>query len=113
MPNNRKGRPTEGLFEIELDKKRLMKFDFNTLADAETMTGTNLLAGLSNPSAGEIRAILWASLLHEDPALQLRDVGSMMTFDKLEYITERVTAGLTASLPDSGDDGPLEGQAGS
>jgi len=68
--------------ELDLDKKRKLTFDFNALCTIERVVGKNALFDMSlwqRPSAAELRAILWAGLLTDDPTLTLEDTGKLLS----------------------------------
>lgn len=68
--------------ELDLDKKRKLTFDFNALCTIEKVVGKNALFDMSlwmKPTAGELRAILWAGLLSDDPNLTLEDTGKLLS----------------------------------
>lgn len=98
-------RPTAPVFEIELDKTRHLKFDFNALALAEKETGKNLLQGASwlDMSASDIRAFLWAGLLWEDSALTLEDVGSLIHPGNAGEVGKSLENAFLKAFPKSGN----------
>jgi hypothetical protein len=82
-------RPTVPIVEIELDKVRHLRMDFNALAQAEEVTGKSFLNGIAwqGMTVKDYRALIWACLLHEDPELTLEAVGSMVHVGNVEYVT--------------------------
>jgi hypothetical protein len=94
-------RPTAPTVEIELDKKRHLKIDFNAFALAEKETGKNFFSGIdwTSLSANEARALLWAALVWEDPSLTPEAVGSMLFGDNLSSIIEKITEAFEKSFP--------------
>lgn len=107
-------RPTIPVVEIELDKIRHLRLDFNALARAEEATGKSLLNGIAwqNMTVKDYRALVWACLLHEDPELTLEDVGSLIHVGNVEYVTSCLTQLWAASNPKEEADRPLaEGKA--
>src|SRR5712691_2556900 len=68
-----------GTVSIELDKLRLIKLSHNAIIDAEKVLGISLF-GSSPLEKGftAIRAILWAGLRQEDPALTLERTGELL-----------------------------------
>lgn len=87
--------------KIELDKERYLKFNFNTLVDLEERFGSliEMEKALANPSMKDIRFILYTTLKDDDDTLTERKVGDIINLDKLGYITEKLTEGLSDSLP--------------
>nr|BDD45775.1 hypothetical protein 4 [bacterium]BDD47214.1 hypothetical protein 7 [bacterium] len=90
-----------GYVEIELDKTRQLKFDFNALAEMEDvlqkpitqMNGENI--GLK-----ELRALLYAGLKHEEPGLTLDKAGQLIALDRVEKITEKVMEAFSLAFGD-------------
>ena len=82
--------PTRRLVPIDLDKRRHLLFDFNTLALLESLTGRNMLGenAWDNLTAADIRAFLYAGLLHEDPNLKLEQVGSFIHVGSVKQVAE-------------------------
>jgi hypothetical protein len=75
---------------IKLDKERHLKLDFNAIALIEEGTKKNVLKQESWESltGSDIRVMLWAMLLDEDPEITLNDVGAMLHFGNIEYVFE-------------------------
>lgn len=88
--------------EITLDRPRKLAIDFNAICRLEEETGLNVMDRRTweNPSASDLRAILWASLLADDPGLTLGKVGEMMSIENVGYITEKLAEAWFSSLPD-------------
>jgi hypothetical protein len=66
---------------VTLDRERTLKFDVNALVAAEEKTGRNWfdLAGSSRKLRfTDVRALLWAGCLHEDPDLTVEDAGRLI-----------------------------------
>ena len=82
---------------INLDRERSLKFDYNALALAEKETGKNLLtdlASLKTLRVTDLRALLWAGLLHEDSALTVEAAGSLLKPSNTGLVVKAVIAGL-------------------
>jgi hypothetical protein len=64
---------------VTLDRERTLKFDFNALVAAEEKTGTNYLF---MPKKGigmkDVRALVWAGCLWEDPDIAIEEVGKCL-----------------------------------
>lgn len=61
-------------------KTHHLAFDFNAIVLAEKATGINLLRSIVNEiSATNLRALLWAALLKENPKLTVEEVGTWIT----------------------------------
>ncbi|MFA4885450.1 MAG: hypothetical protein WC601_06720 [Desulfotomaculaceae bacterium] len=80
-----------GYVEIELDKVRTLRYNLNALAELEDKIGVPLSA-LNNLSMGmkQIRAFLWAGLIHEDPDLDEKTVGELVDVDTMDYISQKI-----------------------
>lgn len=65
---------------IELDKYRNLRYDFNSMAELETISKMHLnayLVPLSRPSFEAVRLLLWIGLKWEDKELTLADAGNL------------------------------------
>jgi len=90
---------------IMLDKERHLKLDLNAMVAFQEETGKNLfsqksielLANDMNPK--DLRAMLWACLLHEDEKLTLKQVGSLLEVGNLQQVMEKLTEAWTAAIP--------------
>lgn len=87
MANKQRGEVT-----VELDRTRVLKYDLNALEAIEEKLGVELKdmdkvkMGIKN-----IKAILWAGLIHEDEDLTERQVGAMVDVTNLEEVQEKVS----------------------
>ena len=77
-------------------------FDFNALAIAEELTGLNLLQSLDlqNLSVVKYRALLYSTLLKENPKITIEEVGKMVTLATLPAITIALVHAWTGSQPE-------------
>ena len=91
--------PTAPIVSITFDRERHMRLDFNALARAESITGKSAL-DLDKPSATQMRALLWACLVDEDPALTIEQVGSWIHLGNLEAIKRSLDALTQVALPE-------------
>lgn len=89
-----------GYVDIVLDKKRRLKFNMNALTELEDVLGIPI-TGLSSQKVGmkELRAMLWAGLLHEEPELTLREAGDLMEVENLNEISTKITEAMTLAFP--------------
>lgn len=87
-----------GYVDIELDKKRRLKFNMNALSELEDAMGKPVTQ-LNNVGMKELRALLWAGLIHENPNLTLQDAGNLIELENIEYIGEKVTEAMTLAFP--------------
>ncbi len=99
--------PTAPTFEIELDRKRNLLFDWNSAAAVETVTKKNMLvkenwdAIFRNMNVTNLRLLLWAGLVWEDPDLTIGDVGrliSRIAQESLPAVIEQLNHAITAHL---------------
>ena len=72
-------------------EKRQLCFDFNAIVLAEKHTGINVLQSVTIPTAGSLRAMLWASLIRSYPKLTIEEVGSWITMSNAPGIYEALT----------------------
>ena len=95
---------------IQLDKKRHLLLDLNAMCAYEDVTGQNLFKGIDPEKMGakELRALLWACLIHEDENLTLKEVGSWINTDNMTEIAQRVNDAFQAAMPEAkgGEDNP-------
>lgn len=105
-------RPTAPIVALDLGgEARALLLDFNALAELEER-GINLLGGFerNHLTAKNIRAIVWAACLHEEPNLTEKEVGSWLTPDRLEEVANKLVALFGVTLPEpepasEGEDG--------
>ena len=82
---------------INLDRERTLKYDYNALALAEKETGKNLLTDLGSLrrlSITDLRSLLWAGLLHEDPELTVEAAGRLLKPSNTRAAIKAVVTGL-------------------
>jgi hypothetical protein len=100
----------QGELEIALDRKRVMRMDYNALAEAEEALGrpfpTIDLAGMG---VRELRAILYGTLKEDDPSLTVRDAGRLMTGHTAEMMAA-LTDLIAAAFPPDGGEAPQAGR---
>lgn len=89
---------------IVLDKTRNLRFDFNALCVLEEELGVSL-TDLGDKLTGslrfkDLRAIVWAGLLHEDEGLTLKDVGKLLDPSKLLEVAEAVGKAFSMAFPE-------------
>lgn len=91
-----------GFVEIQLDKKRTLRYTLNALAELEDRLGVSV-SELANVAMGmkQIRAFLWTGLLHEDPDITEQEVGNLVDFENMEYVSKKITEAFTSSTKNS------------
>lgn len=106
-----------GEVPIVLDKRRIVKYDFNAMSEFENETGKNLrtfffgfaaLHGKSTYDAAkhlarelsdkDLRALLYAGLVHEDDELTIKTTGRLMDQAEGENLFEKFTNIFLACL---------------
>jgi len=93
-------------------KERHLVFDFNAICVAEKVSGVNLLkAAVSEINATNIRGLLYAALLRDDPKLTLDEVGSWSSFKNLANVHTAITTAWFASIDEQKDEQPGEAPA--
>ena len=98
MTNADKARPG---VQIELDRQRTVLYDLNAYCLMEENAGGKFLSGIdwNQIGARDLRLLLWAGLVHEDPSLTAADVGKMIDMARVPEIMDRVQQALTNSVP--------------
>ena len=98
--------PTKSI-PIQLDKQRHLRFDFNALCALEDELGLSI-AKLGNIVAGsvglkDLRAIVWAGLIHEDESLTVKDVGNFLEIEfrlgKIAEIGDKIRQAFEIAFP--------------
>lgn len=81
---------------------RHLVYDFNAIAVTEELTGINLLEciDLQNLTAAKYRALLYSTLLKENPDITLEQVGALVRFDTLPAVTVALVEAWTGSRPE-------------
>ena len=80
------------------------RFDFNALCEF-SHTIDIPISEIGDKSASqmgpwEIRALIWAGLIWENPDLTVSDVGDMIEFSELGYIAEKAVEAFEAAFPE-------------
>ena len=88
---------------IKLDKVRYLRLDLNAMCSFEELTGKSMLQGFDFNTMGviELRALLWACLIHEDEELTLKQVGAFMGSWNMNEISASVAKVFPNAMPDS------------
>lgn len=87
-----------GYVEVELDKTRTFRFTLNALEEVEERLGFDLAEMEGKKlKIKEIKVIMWAGLIHEDPELTLDDVGAMIDMENLSYVQEKMGKAFKAA----------------
>jgi hypothetical protein len=83
-------------------KQYRLVFDFNAIARVEELTGMNLFGSFdfTNLNASKFRAMLYASLLKENPAITLDEAGELINAKNLAEITIKMVEAWHGSRPE-------------
>jgi hypothetical protein len=76
----------QNAFPVKLDKQRKIRFTFNAFCELEEVMDRPLTELQNGFKMKDLRALVWAGLLHEEPDLTLEDAGAMI--DEAESIEE-------------------------
>lgn len=109
---------------VTLDKERRLRYTFNALCELQTATGRTLDDALASGSVGflEVRGIIWAGLIQEDPTLTLIQAGeAIQTYlengGSFANLVVRMHEALSVSgligTPAKESDGPLASRTSS
>lgn len=102
MSNAAKARPE---IYLELDKRRKFVFDMNGLCTAEEKLGKSVFKCVNWKDLGvrDLRLLLWAGLLGEDPSLSIEDIGKMFHSHNVAFVIKEiqtlVETALEAAMP--------------
>ena len=80
-----------------------LAYDFNAIAQAETITRCNLLSGmhsLGDLSAAQLRGLLYAALSLAQPKMTADDAGKLVRFDTLSAIENALVEAYKLSTPE-------------
>lgn len=82
-------------------EERRLLLDFNALAELEER-GVNLLGGFARAdlSAKNMRAIVWAACLRDQPDLTEKEVGAWLTPDRIEEVTGALLKLFGVTMPE-------------
>jgi hypothetical protein len=93
---------------INLDKTRILKLDYNAMADFETVTGKSFFnLNLGKLTATDMRALLWACLHSDDETLTLRQAGEILTLVTPKELSEKIVELCKISFAIKDDKAPL------
>lgn len=90
--------------KVFLDKERTLKLDLNAMVAFEEAAGKSFAEGSferGEMSPRDLRAILWACLLHEDDALTLKQAGSWVTAGNMMEVASKLNEAFEVALPES------------
>jgi len=89
---------------VTLDKPRMLRFDYNAIADLQEQAGLSMadMMDESKLGFGTIRSFVWAGLKHEDPTMTTRKAGELIqgyleNGGKIEQLMQKVVKAIMAS----------------
>jgi hypothetical protein len=86
---------------VQVDVKRLLRVDMNTMCDAEKEAGISFLENMRLPlSFNGMRALCWASWRKEDPSITLERTGEILQEYWMVIMGGMVEA-WNAAMPDA------------
>lgn len=103
---------------INLDRPRTLRMDLNALINIDKAMGRPVMyEGLwqtpGHPQLWEMRIVVWAALLHEDPELTEEAVGRYIRPSMIGELMHTLTGLMNDAMPDERDeDGGEGGQNG-
>lgn len=94
---------------ITFDKERHLLLDLNAMVSFQEATGKNLFSDelLKDLSPIDLRALLWACLIHEDDSLTLKQVGAWIHTGNMKEIAGKLTTAWSEAIPEGESAGPL------
>jgi hypothetical protein len=93
----------EGVKIVIAGKERLVRLNINACVEFEEVTNKSLFDVLAGDvKIKDVRALLWAGLLHETPNLTLQQAGQLIddTEGGVMEILDGLTKAAVASLPE-------------
>jgi hypothetical protein len=81
-------------------KTRNLRYDLNAFCDLERVTGKSITE-FSSPSITDVRALVWAGLLHEEPGLTEREVGALLGMADVQDVMGLVAEALGLAMPEA------------
>ena len=90
--------------KVMLDRERTLVLDLNAMAAYCEATGKSFLRGevdMAKINEVELRALLWACLLTDDPGLTREQVGAMVNVGNMPGVAAKLFQAVTNSLPES------------
>jgi hypothetical protein len=86
---------------ITLDRERHLRLDLNAIVEFEQAAGISIIKiDFTALPMAHLRALLWACLLGEDPALTQQQVGEMIHVGNMAEMSEALGRVFGASAPE-------------
>lgn len=100
---------TKPFVMVDLDRPRRLRYDANALVAVEEVLGRPLQEIIppdedrASRQVGfrEMRVLLWAGLLHEDPKLTLLQAGELLDLQRMTDIMAKVNEAIAAAFPEA------------
>jgi len=98
--------PLKPTVKITLDRERSLHYNLNALESFQEATGKNLFDEKTVKQIQEsitprdIKALLWAGLIHEDKMLTLEQVGEMVHVGNIRAISAELFKAYSAVMPE-------------
>ncbi|GIW49019.1 MAG: hypothetical protein KatS3mg079_495 [Caloramator sp.] len=88
------------------DKEYELKFDMNTFCELEEVYGdiNKAFEDLQNKKFKAIRALIYATIKAQDENITLKEIGQMITLDKLEGLSLAINKALNIAMPEVEED---------
>lgn len=94
---------------VQLDRPRRLRYDLNALCALQDLLGDDFGTFTEElPKDGDadqkpislrnVRALLWAGLVHEDATLTVQDVGRLVGMADMSTVTEALTRAMTHAV---------------
>jgi len=86
---------------VDLDRKRNFVLDLNAFCELEKRVGKSLfkLIKWDDMGVNDLRYLLWAGLLTDDPSLTLEDFSKMVSMQKLQQFAPMINEMLGRTMP--------------
>jgi hypothetical protein len=84
------------------DVEYKLAYSFNAIAEAESVTGCNLLRGLeslTDLSATQLRGLLYAAMTVAHPEFTIEQVGHLIRLDTIGPVTTALAEAYSLSMP--------------
>ena len=94
-PLRRISRPVK----LTLDREREIVYDLNAICSFEDVAGgQSVIDALRNLTMRNVRALIWAGLLADDPELTLQEAGALIRFTDIATVTAALQDALRSDL---------------
>ena len=81
-----------------------MVLDLNAMVDFEKATNKTIWSIGEGFNATDLRALIWASIRHEDTNLRISEVGGWITMKNMDALTAAMKTMLSGAMPSTADD---------